>query len=80
MQTEASASNSLQVAIRQALTDRIGQAAEAIDVYVEGRVVTLTGPVNAWSQREAVMDVAQDMPDVLAVKDHLHFRGYRTEW
>lgn len=79
MQSEASVSNVLQE-IRQALTDRIGQAAEAIDVYVEGDVVTITGPVNCWSQREAVMDVAQETPGVLEVKDHLHFRGYRTEW
>jgi osmotically-inducible protein OsmY len=80
MQPDVSVSNPIQLAIRHALTDRIGPAAEAIDVCVEGEVVTLRGPVNSWSQREAVIDVAQDTAGVLEVKDCLHFRGYRTEW
>jgi osmotically-inducible protein OsmY len=42
--------------------------------------VTLTGPVESWAERDAVLEAARKTPGVEHVINHTHLRGYRFSW
>jgi osmotically-inducible protein OsmY len=61
--------------IEQALERRAEREAKRIQVAVKGGMVTLTGPVNSWAERQAVVGAARFTPGVREVRDQL-----RIDW
>jgi osmotically-inducible protein OsmY len=57
--------------IEQALERRAGRAAKRIRVTVSDGTVTLTGVVDSWAEKEAVLGAARFTPGVQAVHDQL---------
>lgn len=58
-------------AIEAALARQAQHEARRIEVSVENGVVTLTGPVDSFAEKRAVMGVVSHLPGVLAVCDRL---------
>ncbi len=59
--------------IELALERRAIRKARHIEIDVQNGVVTLTGPVQSWAEREAVIGAARYTQGVRDVQDHLHF-------
>ena len=59
--------------IEQALERRAIREARHIEIEVRNGVVTLTGPVQSWAEREAVIGAARYTEGVRQLEDHLHF-------
>jgi osmotically-inducible protein OsmY len=61
--------------IEQALERRAEREAKRIQVTVKDGMATLTGPVQSWAERQAVVGAARFTPGVREVKDQL-----RIDW
>jgi osmotically-inducible protein OsmY len=59
--------------IEQALERRAIREARHIEIDVRNGVVTLTGPIQSWAEREAVIGAARYTKGVRDVQDQLHF-------
>jgi osmotically-inducible protein OsmY len=59
--------------IEHALERRAVREARHIDIDVRNGIVTLTGPVQSWAEREAVLGAARYTQGVRQVEDRLHF-------
>lgn len=63
-------------AIDEALHRHAEREAARIAVRVEQGILTLTGDVYSWPERQAILDAAGHAPGVREVADHLRFRPY----
>jgi osmotically-inducible protein OsmY len=61
-------------AIEEALHRRAGREAGRISVRVEQGTLTLAGDVHSWTERQAILGAAGQVPGVREVSDHLRFR------
>jgi osmotically-inducible protein OsmY len=66
------AKDAIHAAIRAALERHIDREADRITVEVVGDTVELSGIVDSWAERKAVLGVAKGTRGVRAVSDHLH--------
>jgi hyperosmotically inducible protein len=62
----------LRSAIEGALMRRADREADGILVSVAGDTITLSGAVDSWSEKWAVLDAARHTQGVRAVVDQLH--------
>ena len=62
-------------AIEEALARHARHEAAHIDVKIEDGVVTLTGTVDSWAEKRAVLGLVSHMPGVRAVHDRLTRAG-----
>jgi osmotically-inducible protein OsmY len=62
--------------VEAALERRAERAAQHIQITVQDGVVTISGPVHSWAEREAVLGAARYLPGVREVEDHLHLDWY----
>jgi osmotically-inducible protein OsmY len=60
--------------IEQALERRAERHARRIAVDVQDGTVSLSGTVQSWAEREAVLGAARGTPGVRRVEDHLHLQ------
>jgi osmotically-inducible protein OsmY len=63
-------------AIETALERRAEREARRIDVDVEDGVLTLSGVVRTWLEKQSVLGAAGHAPGIRAVKDHLEVDPY----
>jgi osmotically-inducible protein OsmY len=63
----------IQDEIEQALERRAERHARHISISVRDGEVELTGPVESWAEREAILGAARYTPGVKKVLDHLRF-------
>ena len=63
---------SIQHAIEDALMRRAERESHHIDVHVHDGKVVLTGDVQSWREKQAVLGAAGFAPGVVTVEDHLH--------
>jgi osmotically-inducible protein OsmY len=70
----------IESSVKRALKTRIGYVADSIQVVEDHGTVTLSGHVYSIDQRNKVLEETRATRGVVNVKDHMHFRGYRTEW
>jgi osmotically-inducible protein OsmY len=66
------AAGSIQEEIEDVLERRAERLAKKIKVAVARGTVTLTGPVQSWEERRAIVAAARYTPGVTAVEDRLH--------
>jgi osmotically-inducible protein OsmY len=66
----------VRASIEAALERRAEREAKHIGVTVREGTVTLTGSVNSWLERQAVLGAARSSPGVHAVQDHLRIERY----
>jgi osmotically-inducible protein OsmY len=57
--------------IEEALERRADREADRISVTLDDSVVTLTGAVNSWAEKRAILGAVGHTPGVSAVRDHL---------
>jgi osmotically-inducible protein OsmY len=76
----ALAPQTLEMNVGEALEQHAGHPLENIEVHVEGGIVTLTGPISSWAERDMALEVARLVPGVQDVHDRLHLRAFRTAW
>ncbi len=62
-------------AIERVLEQQADREARQISVAVDNGTVVLTGNVQSWDERCAIIGAASHAPGVLAVTDHLHFKS-----
>lgn len=62
--------------IEDVLELRADRKANRIRVQVDGGAVTLTGPVNSWDEKKAIIGTISHTPGVTAVSDHLFVDPY----
>ena len=62
-------------AIERALEQQADREARRISVAIDHGTVVLSGNVQSWAERCAIIDAAGHTPGVLAVTDHLHFKS-----
>jgi osmotically-inducible protein OsmY len=70
----------LEVEVSQALDHCEEHPLHGIQVSVDDGIVTLSGPIRSWDERDKLVEAARLVPGVQAVRDHLHLSGYQTEW
>jgi osmotically-inducible protein OsmY len=58
------------------LDRQVHREANRIDIDVNGGVVTLTGAVRSWAEKNAVLNVAQFAQGVERLKDELIIDSY----
>jgi osmotically-inducible protein OsmY len=62
----------LHATIAQALARHAAREAERVTVSIDGDIVVLTGYVDSWTERRAVVGAARGIPGVKRVDDRLH--------
>jgi len=67
----------LQFKIEEALERRAVREAEHIRVNVEDGKVTLTGKVQSWDEKRAILGLVSHASGVKTVNDHLAIKGWR---
>jgi osmotically-inducible protein OsmY len=65
----------IKIAIEDALARHASHEANRIEVAVEDDVVSLTGPVDSFAEKRAVLGLVSHLPGVQAVRDHLMLRA-----
>jgi osmotically-inducible protein OsmY len=68
--------NVVRTGIEEVLERRAEREAKRIKVTVSEGTVTLTGSVNSWLERQAVLGAARSSPGVRSVEDHLRVERY----
>lgn len=63
--------------IEDALERRAEREANRIRVEVDEGEVTLSGPVNSWDEKKAILGIVSHAPGVTAVRDHLIMDLYK---
>ncbi|HKX26714.1 MAG TPA: BON domain-containing protein [Blastocatellia bacterium] len=66
--------------IEDVLERRADREADRIRVRVDEGAVTLTGAVNSWEEKRAILGAVSHAPGVTAVNDHLFIDPYRISF
>jgi osmotically-inducible protein OsmY len=66
--------------IEDVLEVRVDREADRIRVKVEEGEVTLSGAVNSWDEKEAILGAVGHSPGVTAIHDHLLIDPYGIEF
>lgn len=66
--------------IEDVLERRADREADRIKVQVNNGVVTLTGTVNSWDEKKAILGCVSHAPGVVEVKEHLFIDPYQMRF
>jgi osmotically-inducible protein OsmY len=71
----AIAASELRSSIKEALERHVAREADRIDIEIHGGTVVLSGRIDSWHERQAVIGAAKGTPGVNRIEDQLQIDG-----
>lgn len=75
VEAPSAAARALHATIRDALQRHVAREVGRIMVDVQGDTIMLSGPVESWRERRAILGAVNGLPWVRHVRDHLRLQG-----